>query len=351
MPVNARTNAVFPWSMWPAVPTTMFRIQTLLMVLLASALLSAGQTPPPAAPPPATAPVPDSTGAGETPVFRTGVADVRVVVQVMEDNQSLKGLTKDDFIITDQDQPRPILSCDQEKESLDLLLLLDISGSMRQHIQEMSDTTRDALKYLAPGDRIAIMTFGVRTNVHFDWFDNHAEVARQLRTAPEDQEKVGYGTAINSAVIAASRYFEKDETPGRRSILIVTDNLGLNYQANDGMATGYLLKSDVVLNAIVIGRGIRPGPQKPEDNPDFTPADVFKLADATGGEAVRAERAAASFPEMVSRIRDRYTIAYRLPDTAVSGQFRHITVALTPAARKLHPKAEVRARTGYYVRK
>ncbi len=284
-------------------------------------------------------------------MFRTGVADVRVVVQVMEDNHTLKGLTKEDFIVTDQELPRTIVACDQEKEPLDLLLLLDISGSMRQHIQEMSDTARDALKFLAPGDRVAIMTFGVRTNLHFNWFDNHAEVARQLGTAPDDQEKVGYGTAINPAIIASSRHLAKDNNSARRSILIVTDNLGLNYQANDELAIGYLLKSDVILNAIVIGRGIRPGPPKPEDNPDFTPADVFKLADATGGEAVRAERAAAFFPEMVSRIRDRYTVSYHLPEGAVSGQFRHLTVQLTPAARRLHPKAEVRARTGYYVRK
>jgi VWFA-related protein len=334
----------------------MFRIQTLLIVLLASAVLSAAQIPPPPPPPKTTpqtqtAPVPDSTGAGETPVFRTGVADVRVVVQAMEDNQTLKGLTKDDFIVTDRDQPQPILSCNQEKEPLDLLLLLDISGSMRQHIQEMSDTTRDALNYLAPGDRVAIMTFGIRSNLHFDFFDNHTEVARQLRSAPDDQEKVGYGTAINAAVISASTFLSKDATPARRAILIVTDNLGLNFQANDELAKGYLLKADVVLNAIVIGRGIRPGPRKAEDNPDFTPADVFNLADATGGEAVRAERAAASFPDMVSRIRDRYTISYRLPEGAVTGQFRHISVSLTPAARKLHPKAEVRARTGYYVRR
>lgn len=303
------------------------------------------QNPPPAQKPPTPDPIP------EAPVlFKTGVADIRVVVQVTEDNQTLKGLGKDDFIITDEGQPQPILSLDQEKEPLDLLLLLDISGSMRKHIQEMSDTARDALHYLSPGDRVAIMTFGNKTNLHFDFFDNHGEVARQLRTAPDDQDKVGYGTAINAAVISAARLLAKNDNAGRHSVLIVTDNLGLNYQANDELAIGYLLKADVVLNAIVVGRGIRPGPPKSGDNPDFTPADVFRLADSTGGEAVRADRAAASFAEMVSRIRDRYSLAYRLPTGARPGQFRHLTVTLSPTARRLHPKAEVRARTGYYVR-
>ena len=53
---------------------------------------------------------------------------------------------------------------------------------------------------------------------------------------------------------------------------------------------------------------------------------------------------------MVARIRDRYTLAYHVPENAQPGQFRSITVALSPAARQLHPKAEVRARSGYYVK-
>lgn len=274
---------------------------------------------------------------------------MRVVVQVTEDNNVVRGLTKDDFIITDNDLQQPIVSCDQEKEPLDLLLLLDISGSMRENIQEMSDRAREALGHLWPGDRIAIMTFALRTHLHFDWFDNHAEVGRQLRTATNDQDFVGYQTQINSAVIDAAKFLRQDTDAGRHSILMVTDNLGLNYQTSDEQTIDHLLKADAVFNAIVIGRGIRPGPPKAGDSRDYTPADVFKLADATGGEAVRAERAAEFFPQMVSRIRDRYTLAYHLPGNAVTGQLRRLSVELTPAARRLHPRAVVKARSGYYV--
>jgi VWFA-related protein len=229
--------------------------------------------------------------------------------------------------------------------------LLDISGSMRKHIEQMSEVAREALRFLLPGDRVAVMTFGVRSNVHLEWKEDQAEVARALRTGAEDQDRVGYGTAINAAVIDACRYISKDESSGRYAILIVTDNLGLNYQANDTLTIGYLLKANAVLNAIVVGRAIRPGAlSRRYENPDFTPADVFRLADATGGEAVKAERAAASFPEMVARIREQYTLAYHVPEDAKPGEFRHIAVTLVDAVRRLHPKAEVRTREGYYVR-
>jgi VWFA-related protein len=311
------------------------RIQTILIVLLALCFSMPAQDEPPAG--------------GAPTIFRTGVSDVRVVAQVTENNQIVKGLTKEDFIVTDNGAPQQIVYFSQEKEPLDLLLLLDISGSMRAHVEEMSDKALEALRYLSPGDRVAIMTFGVRTNVHYPWSDNHAEVARQLRSAVDDQDKVGYGTAINAAIIDAARYMAEDQDPGRHSILIVTDNLGLNYQANDQMAIGHLLHANATLNAIVIGRGIRPRANQPAENPDFTPADVFKLAEATGGEAVKAERAASFFPEMIERIRDRYTLAYHEPQGAKPGEFREIGVQLTAAARSAHPNAIIRARSGYYV--
>ncbi len=49
-------------------------------------------------------------------------------------------------------------------------------------------------------------------------------------------------------------------------------------------------------------------------------------------------------------MRDRYTLAYHVPSGSKPGQFRHITVALTPAAKAKHPTAEIRAREGYYVK-
>ena len=282
-------------------------------------------------------------------MFRAGVADVRVVVQVLEDNVPVTDLKIADFIVKDEDVPRPLVYCAREKEPLTLLLLLDISGSMREHIQRMSDTARAALDFLSPGDRIGIMTFGLRSNLHFDFFDNHAEVARQLRTAADDQEKTGYGTAINLSVIDAARLLAQDEAPGQRSILIVTDNLGTNVRANDHLAIGHLLRANASLNAIVVGRGIRPGPPKPGDDPDETPADVFALAEATGGEAVKSGEASAKFADMVSRIRDRYTLAYHVPPGAKTGSFRRISVDLSPDASARHPRAIVRARSGYYV--
>jgi hypothetical protein len=75
---------------------------------------------------------------------------------------------------------------------------------------------------------------------------------------------------------------------------------------------------------------------------------VFKIADETGGDALKADRADEAFPQIVERIRTRYNLVYRAPE-GKSGEFREIRVALTPAARLRFPGAEVRSRRGYFV--
>jgi hypothetical protein len=161
---------------------------------------------------------------------------------------------------------------------------------------------------------------------------------------------VGSSTQINSAVVDAARYMDKHAGPGgRRAILILTDNLSMSYQLTDGQVIRELDKFDTVFNAIITGHAIRPAPLAPGKvvNPDFTPANVFELAERTGGEWVRSANAGESFKEMIERIRSRYMLAYHEPQ-AEPGTFRHIVVTLDEGARRRYPAAELHSRSGYY---
>lgn len=283
--------------------------------------------------------------------FSTGVADVRVDAQVVDGKNVITGLTQTDFIVTDEGQPQKLVYFGRDSEPVSLILLLDISGSMQRWIQRISGVARQALGYLRPGDRVAILVFGKRMEVHQNFSDNLAESARQIATAVTDHD-VGAGTAINLAVAGAADYMRRHARPeGRRAILILTDNLSLSVAFPDERVIRALFASDSVLNAIVVGRGIRPAPPKPGQytNPDFTPADVFKLAEETGGEAVTADHPEISFQEIVERIRTRYSLSYHAPEGAVTGSFRRIGVTLSPEAQRRYPTAQIRARRGYYV--
>ena len=285
----------------------------------------------------------------QTATFKTGVSDVRVDVQVTEGDKLIKDLTKGNFAVTDEGQSQSIVSFAHGDEPVTLILLLDVSGSMQKYIDQISMEAREALDHLRPGDRVALMVFAKTTAIAQDFSDNLAETARNIASAVKNWD-VGSSTQINSAIVDAAHYMDHNAGPGgRRAILILTDNLSTSYRLTDGQVIRELDKADTVMNAIMTGRAIRPLPLAPgkPSNPDYTPANVYDLAEKTGGEWVKAENAGDSFKEMIERIRSRYMLAYHAPG-ALPGMYRHITVTLDDAARKRYPGAELHSRSGYY---
>jgi VWFA-related protein len=299
---------------------------------------------------------PSSEAQEGTPIFRAGVSDVRVDVQVTgPDGEPIRGLAATDFEVTDEGREREILSCDQANERASLVLLMDVSGSMQKFLETITRNAEEALRVLRPGDRVSIMVYAKTAEVHQEFSDNLAETARQIPLAITAHD-VGYTTNINSAVLVAADLIERRADimnghavdPGRRAILIITDNLGMNRLLPDDVVIRELYRAETSLNAIVVGRAIRPRPPEPgAANPESTPADVYHLAEETGGDVIRAESSEQAFRTMIERIRFRYTLVYHAPH-AVSGMFRRIHVDLTPDARRRYPGAVLHARTGYY---
>ncbi len=280
----------------------------------------------------------------DAPLFRSGVALVRVDAQVTGRNgRTIEDLTADDFAVFDEEKQQKIAHFGRESEPLDLLLLLDVSGSMSRSLQLLAAAARGALKQLYESDRVSVMLFARRAEVREDFTSDFSGVADWLRDAVQDRS-LGAGTAINQAIVTAAAHIGKQPVRGRRAILIVTDNQSLNYQVTDEDAVKALYRADAVLNAIVIGAFAHPAPPiRPRGaNPDFTPADVLKLAQQTGGEALAGGKIGETFLQMVERIRARYNIQYAAPAPDAEG-FRRIRVELT--TRK---GATVRARAGYY---
>jgi hypothetical protein len=239
--------------------------------------------------------------AGEGPTFHAGVALVKVDAQVVGHNgRVVPGLAREDFEVFDDGRPQKIAHFGQDAE---------VREPLTQDLHAVEEEMRDA--------------------VHTD--------------------SLGSGTSINAAIVTAAQYLQKQTARGRRAILIVTDNLSLNYRIPDEEVIHELYAADAVLNGMLIGKQKRPDPPKPGQyfNSDFTPSDIFKLAEQSGGEAMEAGKIGESFQHMIERIRARYSIQYAAPPSK-PGQFHHIRVDLTPAARSRHRSSVIRARAGYY---
>lgn len=291
------------------------------------------------------------SSAQDAAVFRAGVELVRVDVQVTDRGRAVDDLQAADFVLLDEGAPQAIQYFAHDEEPLWIVLLLDVSSSMKKMLEQMSETAEKALALLKPEDRVAVMLFARTTLVHQDFTVDREKAAGAIWDA-QYERRPGNSTDINSAVVQAAEYLRRETQgrPGRRAVVILTDNRSMSYRIPNQAVLRALYSADAVLEAIVTEKAEPPEPPKDgiEVNPDFTPADVFLLAQETGGEVLKVNKAGKALQDVMERLRTRYSLHYRPPD-GPPGSFRRVTIDLTPDARRNRRRAQVRARTGYYL--
>jgi VWFA-related protein len=299
---------------------------------------------------PATSVKPTTEPAEETATFRSAVANVRIDVQVLRDNALVYGLTAGDFLVYDEEVSQKIVYFGREAEQLNLILLLDVSGSMRKYVEQVAAVARQSLRFLRVKDKLAVIVFARDSKVRLDFTSDLNAIESEIKRAVHD-DSLASGTSINDAIAAATKYMsESAGAEGRRAVLILSDNLGLNYQRPDDEVIKGLNSTNTVLNGIIVGGASKPNVRAGVTyrNPDFTPPNIFRIAEETGGESVKADKAGTAFSRMIERIRTRYSIHYNKPPNAKAG-FRSVRVELAPSVQMRYPGAVVRARRGYYV--
>ena len=90
-----------------------------------------------------------------TPVFRSDVSMGRIDTLVMDRSQHpIGGLRKEDFLLHQEGKLIPIRNLAHEDLPVDVLLLLDVSGSMGVHVQKVASAAHEALAVLGNQDRV-----------------------------------------------------------------------------------------------------------------------------------------------------------------------------------------------------
>src|SRR5947209_8356771 len=151
--------------------------------------------------------------ADEPVVFKSDVAMVRVDAQVLDHSQrAISGLTKDDFVLRQNGKVQEIRNFSKEDMPVDVLLLLDVSGSMRPHVERIAFASQEAMHVLGPDDRVAIMVFDRSTRVRLPFRRAGDEIYNELQRLLR-QETFDGGTDITRAMFDAASYIARN---GRR---------------------------------------------------------------------------------------------------------------------------------------
>ena len=312
-------------------------------------------------------------------VFRSDVALVRVDAQVVDrSNRTIQGLVARDFVLRESGKFQNIQGVDSENLPIDLVLLLDVSASMRPHIQRVSNASHDALRQMRADDRIAIMVFDRASRVRMG-FRSSREAERELERVLQDETFRG-GTDITLGMYDAADLLRREGRPeARKAIIIVTDDETERNRDVDGVSRA-LGRADAVLSALIApdamrgrygnGGGRYPGGGYPGGGgglggiilgrprggypgggggmgPHTQSAGTREIALRSGGDSMPVDDTYA-LQDTLARIRQRYALHFYLPDGVRPGEERYITVELADATRNRYPGAEVRYRQSYF---
>lgn len=285
--------------------------------------------------------------------FRTGVSLVHVDAEVLDSTGPLSGLHKEDFFVTDNRAPQHVLYFSQDVEPLDLILLFDISGSMRPKLEKVTASSRRALAELSPGDRVAVMTFHTRTTLVSPFTDDLNAVAKTINDDVLGG-RFGGGTHLLAGIDDAAEYFLREpRSARRRAVLILTDDYG---QRSRRVSTvvHHLWEADALLSGLIIRSpgetAVRTAMLVSSPLTVFIQEGMASVAEKTGGDTIKADDPDDALRAAMRRIRLRYSLYYGMPE-GKPGEQRQVKVELSPDAVTRYPAARVRARKGYIVPK
>ncbi len=316
-------------------------------------------------------------------VFKSDVAMARVDSQVVDrDGRAVTGLQVNDFILRVDGRVIPIRNFASENMPVDILLLLDVSGSMQPHIQRIASAAEQALNVLAEKDRVAIMVFDTSTRVRLPFRSSHREVEGALQHLLRSERFDG-GTRITHALLDAVSYVQREARPdARRAIVILTDDQTQD-EEDEARVESALARANAVLSflqapyelpgmgrggrrhgtwgsggggwpggggigfpgggPIILGRGGR-GPYGGRDRSHS--AGTAAIASDSGGDTMQVEEASA-LEDTLARLRQRYALYFYLPEEAKGAEQRSLQVDLSQDARLRYRSAETRYRRVY----
>src|SRR3954468_11893422 len=250
------------------------------------------------------------------------------------------GLTKDNFLLKEDDHEQTIKIFDRESAvPLSIALAIDTSLSTRRDLPlEQASAKRFAHGILRPSDALSVYAFSETVREATPGYTS------DLKRIDEsiDHIRVGAATALYDAIFLASRSL--DHRKGRKVIVLITDGGDTISKVDYKEAVRASIEAEAIVYSIIVvpiessaGREI--GGEHA----------LIQLSEDTGGKYYYATSVAQldeAFRKISDELRTQYLLAYYPSEHASFSDFRRIEVKATGVADG--SAYHVRHRTGYY---
>ncbi len=269
----------------------------------------------------------------EQPTFKVDAEMVVVRASVTDNmNRYVTGLGKENFHLFEDKVEQQIVHFSQEDAPVSVGFVLDVSDSMKPHIEGAKQAIVTFLSNGRPQDEYFLITFNHLVNVSLDW----TQSANDLLGVAALKQPSG-STAIYDAVYLGLLKVREGRND-KKVLIVITDGEDNSSHHSYGELREVARETDALI--YVIGK---------RGNLPYGQYIIEALSDLSGGRAF--------FPDNLNELeyycqliheelRSQYVLGYYPMNLKRDGKWRKIKVKITPPEGL--PKLRVRAREGYY---
>ncbi len=266
--------------------------------------------------------------------------------------RGLKGLSRSDFKLYEDNVEQEISHFEASDAPFDLLLLIDLSGSTAKVTDLIRAAAQRFVSATRPQDRVAVLAFTSGTVIVSPLT---ADRRALLDAINRMQPPVG-DTRLYDALAGAMTYLEREAVNTRRRAIVLMSD-GLDSTMPNVTGVGSSLRYEEVRDRAREFDGLLYTIWTSTEYEAFSPEDIQpetfdlahdrtkELADAGGGAfyfVERMEDLAGAYERVVADLGTVYSLSYRPTNTQRDGKWRAIRVRLPR-----HTDAVARGKRGY----
>ena len=253
---------------------------------------------------------------------------VLVPLVVTRGGEFVRGLKQQDFEVFEDGVAQPIASLVSEDAPLDLVLAIDVSGSMEKALVDVKPAVKQLLSRLRPGDAATVVGFNDTMFIAAE-----REKDRRAREDAVDLLTSWGGTALYDATVRTLDMVSRET--GRKGLVIFSDGDDRNSLTRRETALARVQASDAMLYTIGFGGGATVPQLR---------ASLENYARSTGGKPFFPRDTTeldGIFTEIVAELANQYVLSYSSTNSRQDGTWRNIKVRVRKG------NYDIRARAGY----
>jgi Ca-activated chloride channel homolog len=284
--------------------------------------------------------------------FKIGVNVDMVVMHTSVTDKNgnfVSGLKKENFKLFEDGIEQEIVQFSQEDVPVSLGILVDLSGSMRNKVE---DVTKAALAFIRAGnpqDQVFLIGFNDQVELLQDYTNNIDDISDAI-----ENTVVTGGTALYDAIYLGVQKAHDGVEP-KKAIIVISDGEDRDSYYKLGEMVAKVQESDVqiysigFLNAVpdkgLFGHWSKSVPERAQDS-------LKQISEDTGAKAFFPKSISEMGPivaEIAHELRSQYSVGYTSSNSARDGNFRRVKISLEPAS--ISTTNHVRYRRGYFAPK